>query len=176
MDKKRNCQNPECGKEFEAVRDTARFCSDKCSKRAYNLKKQALSVTVTLQCEGPGCTKTVIRNPSGVRPHNFCCRACRVAWRQETRPTKVCAQCGEDFRPHFTKEDQRYCSARCAEIVARQKAEAAKIRQQECMAQTGERDMAAEVLSMVPYSSLWRGKGMLPTYSPLLNSDVYVGY
>jgi len=38
---KANCQNAECGVEFEAVRSTARFCSERC-KKAVQRKVEAV--------------------------------------------------------------------------------------------------------------------------------------
>ena len=119
-------------------------------------------------------------------------------------PPKKCQKCGlvkpgEDFihrTPKGVWKPRVWCKECCAKLpqdanVKRAATVAAKHQKRrqmasdyiiptaqmlECLAKPGERDMASEVLSMVPYSALWRGKGMTTAYSPLINADVFVGY
>lgn len=99
-------------------------------------------------------------------------------------PPKECQKCGkmkpgEEFlhkTPAGKLKTRVWCADCCSKLKNHQEKRQKATNYQATYPIIGERDMASEVLAQVPYSALWRGKGMTTAYSPLINADVFVGY
>lgn len=144
------------------------------------------------KCAREGCN-VITKNKT------CCSKECSALHQVKLKPgpPKTCQKCGlekprEDFlhkTPAGKLKSRVWCAECCAKLPQdaneKRAATVAKNHQEKRQKATdyqatypsiGERDMASEVLSMVPYSALWRGKGMTTAYSPLINADVFVGY
>ena len=96
-----------CGKSFKAaIRQGHKFCCRKCQRLAQlDAKKTSIK-----SCKFCG------KEFAGTENSKFCSQECRRAYASAQIPTKICLQCGKEFKAYSrgkSKKQQLYCSKEC---------------------------------------------------------------
>ena len=109
----KTCANPECGNSYISNHPTKKYCSKKCSVRAYFLKHHPKRI---ITCANHGCDKEIITTR---KRHIYCCRECSVqgAYKLQhgLKKEQKCdnTECSKTFIP-YRRNTQKYCSEKCA--------------------------------------------------------------
>lgn len=103
-----------CGKPFMPSSPSARYCSDRCQRKAQNqrAKERAKDKAEPIPC--PTCGE-LFRPHAGQR---YCSNACKPQSVAKAKPLppdpRSCAECGKAFLPKRTDEGRGvYCSLEC---------------------------------------------------------------
>lgn len=109
-----------------------------------------------IECDN--CGKMFDRKPSQMNTENYCCRACFLRAKGRINEERPCEHCGTVFRPKRVRENQRFCSKRCADL--------AKMRSPQ---DSPQHPTASARIDADAYAAMHGGYGLSSSYYPFLS-------